>query len=66
MMTMLPLFVAGFVAYGHAVHSFTQKDAGDDPSKGAAYNAHADRDRHPHASPHHLVRLFADTGAALR
>ena len=33
-----------FVAYGHAVHSFTQKDAGDDPSKGAAYNAHADRE----------------------
>ena len=28
--------------YGGAVHSFTEKDAGDDPSKGAAYNAQAD------------------------
>jgi dienelactone hydrolase len=31
------------VYYGGAVHSFTQKEAGDDPSKGAAYNATADR-----------------------
>lgn len=31
------------VLYGHAVHAFTQKAAGDDPSKGAAYNAAADR-----------------------
>lgn len=31
-----------FVAYPGAVHSFTQKAAGDDPSKGAAYNAEAD------------------------
>lgn len=31
-----------FVAYPGAVHSFTQKMAGDDPSKGAAYNAEAD------------------------
>jgi dienelactone hydrolase len=31
------------VAYGGAVHAFTQKSAGDDPSKGAAYNADADR-----------------------
>lgn len=30
------------VAYGDAVHSFTQKEAGDDPSKGSAYNAKAD------------------------
>ena len=29
--------------YGNAVHSFTQPDAGNDPSKGAAYNADADR-----------------------
>ncbi len=28
--------------YGGAVHSFTQPDAGNDPSKGAAYNAQAD------------------------
>lgn len=30
------------VAYGGAVHSFTNKEAGNDPSKGAAYNALAD------------------------
>ena len=28
--------------YGGAVHSFTEKDAGNDPSTGAAYNAQAD------------------------
>jgi dienelactone hydrolase len=26
-----------FISYGGAVHSFTQKEAGNDPSKGAAY-----------------------------
>jgi dienelactone hydrolase len=31
-----------FIAYPGAVHAFTQKAAGDDPSKGAAYNAKAD------------------------
>lgn len=31
-----------FTAYPDAVHAFTQKFAGDDPSKGAAYNAEAD------------------------
>ena len=30
-----------FVAYPGAVHSFTNPDAGNDPSKGAAYNAEA-------------------------
>ena len=30
------------VAYGGAVHSFTDKSAGNDNSKGAAYNAQAD------------------------
>ena len=30
------------VAFSGAVHAFTQKMAGDDPSKGAAYNAKAD------------------------
>jgi dienelactone hydrolase len=30
------------VAYGNAVHSFTDKGAGNDNSKGAAYNAQAD------------------------
>ena len=32
-----------FVAYSDAVHSFTQKMAGDDPSKGSAYNEKADK-----------------------
>ena len=32
-----------FTAYGNAVHSFTDKAAGDDPSKGAAYNEKADK-----------------------
>ena len=31
------------VLYGGAVHAFTQKEAGDDNSKGAAYNEAADR-----------------------
>lgn len=31
------------VKYGGAVHSFTDKSAGNDNSKGAAYNANADR-----------------------
>ncbi len=31
------------VSYGNAVHSFTQKSAGNDHSKGAAYEARADR-----------------------
>lgn len=31
------------VAYGGAVHSFTHKEAGDDPAKGAAYDEKADR-----------------------
>ena len=30
-----------FIAYPGAVHSFTRPDAGDDNSKGAAYNAEA-------------------------
>jgi dienelactone hydrolase len=32
-----------FVAYANAVHSFTQKEAGNDNSKGAAYNEAAQR-----------------------
>jgi dienelactone hydrolase len=31
------------VKYGGAVHSFTEREAGNDPSKGAAYNEKADR-----------------------
>lgn len=33
-----------FIAYPGAVHSFTKKEAGDDPSKGQAYNEKADLD----------------------
>lgn len=32
-----------FIAYSEAVHSFTNPASGDDPSKGVAYNAKADR-----------------------
>ena len=32
-----------FIAYSGAVHAFTQKSAGNDPSKGAAYNEAADQ-----------------------
>jgi len=31
------------IAYGNAVHAFTQRGAGNDPSRGAAYNEKADR-----------------------
>jgi dienelactone hydrolase len=31
------------VYYGGAVHSFTKKESGDDPSRGVAYNERADR-----------------------
>lgn len=31
------------IAYGGAVHSFTNPDSGNDPSKGAAYNEKADK-----------------------
>lgn len=31
------------IAYGNAVHAFTEPNAGDDPSKGAAYNEKADK-----------------------
>jgi dienelactone hydrolase len=32
-----------FISYSGAVHAFTNPDTGNDPSKGAAYNAAADR-----------------------
>jgi dienelactone hydrolase len=32
-----------FISYGNAVHSFTHKDAGNDNSKGAAYNELAEK-----------------------
>jgi dienelactone hydrolase len=44
-----------FVAYPGAVHSFTVKVAGDDPKKGSAYNAEADR-----KSWDEMTRLFRD------
>lgn len=42
------------IAYGGAVHAFTQKEAGDDPSKGAAYDAAAARRSWQH------LKLFLD------
>lgn len=44
-----------FVAYPGAVHSFTKKEAGDDPSKGQAYNAKADAE-----SWDAMKKLFAE------
>jgi dienelactone hydrolase len=44
-----------FVAYSGAVHAFTQKEAGDDNSKGAAYNADAAR-----RSWQHMKDFFAE------
>jgi len=44
------------ILYGGAVHSFTQKSAGNDPSKGAAYDAYADKQ-----SWAEMTRLFKET-----
>lgn len=44
-----------FIAYSKAVHSFTNPGAGDDNSKGAAYNADADR-----RSWRHMQDFFAE------
>ncbi|HLI20445.1 MAG TPA: dienelactone hydrolase family protein [Stellaceae bacterium] len=44
------------ILYGGAVHSFTQKSAGNDPSHGAAYNAYADKE-----SWAEMTRLFRET-----
>ncbi|MEW6411888.1 MAG: dienelactone hydrolase family protein [Candidatus Zixiibacteriota bacterium] len=43
-----------FIAYSGAVHAFTNANSGNDPSKGAAYNASADRRSWQH------MRLFFD------
>lgn len=43
------------VMFGGAVHAFTQKMAGDDPSKGAAYDAKADE-----RSWAHMKQFFAE------
>ncbi len=47
------------VAYGHAVHAFTNPAAGNDPSKGVAYNATADK-RSWDAMRHFFDELFPD------
>jgi dienelactone hydrolase len=44
-----------FIAYGGAVHAFTQKEAGNDPSKGFAYQAAAAR-----RSWQHMKDFFAE------
>jgi dienelactone hydrolase len=44
-----------FIAYGGAVHAFTQKEAGNDNSKGAAYNEAAAR-----RSWAHMKDFFAE------
>jgi len=44
-----------FIFYSGAVHSFTNPHAGNDPSKGAAYNAKADR-----RSWRHMQDFFAE------
>lgn len=43
------------VLYGQAVHSFTEKEAGNDPSRGAAYNKEADE-----RSWEHMQRFFEE------
>ena len=45
------------ILYGGAVHAFTSPDAGDDPSRGAAYNAKADR-RSWEAIKHFFAEIF--------
>jgi dienelactone hydrolase len=44
-----------FIAYGGAVHAFTQKEAGDDPAKGVAYQEAAAR-----RSWEHMRLFFAE------
>jgi dienelactone hydrolase len=51
-----------FVSFGGAVHSFTQKSAGDDPSKGAAYDAKADQRSWEH-SQIFFEEIFSDSVA---
>jgi len=46
------------VYYGGAVHAFTNPDSGNDPSKGAAYNAAADR-RSWQAMKQFFAEIFA-------
>jgi len=46
-----------FIAYGGAVHAFTQKEAGNDPAKGAAYQEAAARRSWQHMADF-LAELF--------
>ena len=46
-----------FVSYGGAVHSFTNPDSGNDPSRGAAYNEKADK-RSWEAMKHFFAETF--------
>jgi dienelactone hydrolase len=50
------------VSYGGAVHSFTNPDAGNDPAKGAAYNARADR-RSWGAMKQFFAEIFGEGGS---
>ena len=50
------------VYYSGAVHAFTQKEAGNDPSKGAAYDRNADR-RSWQAMRSFLEEVFAPPSA---
>lgn len=45
------------IYYSNAVHAFTEKEAGNDPSKGAAYNEKADK-----RSWEHFMLFLKDTG----
>ncbi len=47
----------GVEVFPHAVHAFTNPDAGNDPSKGVAYNARAEK-----ASFQAFHRMLAETG----
>lgn len=50
------------VAFGGAVHAFTQKGADDDPSKGAAYDAKADQRSWAHTQLF-FQEIFSDSAA---
>jgi dienelactone hydrolase len=45
--------------YGHAVHAFTQPDAGNDPTQGVAYDAKADK-RSWQAMKNFFAEIFAN------
>jgi dienelactone hydrolase len=51
------------IKYGGAVHSFTQPNAGNDNSKGAAYNEKADQ-RSWEAMKQFLIEVFHIGGAS--